>query len=212
MSIAVELRTVEDKLHNSIPKEISNISKEARANFKKTYDIEKAIKVGERFPEFRLLDVHGKEITNADLRGCLLISFYRGGWCPYCNVELRALQKHLDDFKARGVSLVAISPELPDQSLTTKEKHDLAFTVLSDVGNKLAEQLGIVFQQPSSMRTMFKFVGVDLKARNGDDSLQLPIPATFLVDERGILRNASISPDYTTRLEPTEALKWIDAL
>jgi peroxiredoxin len=212
MLVAVELQIAYDNLHNSVPKDISNIMKDATSNFKNIYDVRQAIKVGERFPEFRLQDVHGQEKTNADLPGRLLISFYRGGWCPYCNVELRALQKYLGDFKARGVTLVAVSPELPDRSLTTKERHDLTFTVLSDAGNKLAKQLGIVFQQPSSMRTVLEFASIDLKAQNGDDSLQVPIPATFLVDERGILRNSSISADYTTRLEPTEALRWIDAL
>jgi peroxiredoxin len=144
--------------------------------------------------------------------GPLLITFYRGSWCPFCNLELNALQKQLDEFKARGVTLVAISPELPDTALSTIEKNDLKFQVLSDVGQKFARQLGIVWKMPDNLRPVFEKIGHDLVKRNGDDSFEVPIPATLLVDRKGVVRNAYIEPDYTKRAEPETLLEWINAL
>ena len=214
MSLANELSTFYDNFHKTAPTEMSATIKTTTKNFKETFDPRKAIQVGSTLPTFRLKDATGKEVTSHDLlaNDALLISFYRGEWCPFCNIELRALQKHLHDFKAKGVNLVAISPELPDQSLTTTEKNGLEFTVLSDVGNKLARQLGILFAQPDAMRPVFETAGVDWKARYGDDAFEVPVPVTLLVDKTGIVRNTHIDADYSKRLEPATALDWIDAL
>jgi peroxiredoxin len=122
------------------------------------------------------------------------------------------MQKHIDEFKAKGVSLVAISPELPNQSLTTTEKNNLKVPVLSDIGNKYARQLGIVFSQPDTLRPVFEKFGHNLPKRNGDDSMEVPVPATILVDKKGIVRNTFIDPDYTKRVEPSTVLEWIDGL
>lgn len=212
MSLAAQLQATYDGFHSSVPKDVSEPILKSTAEFKASFDINKAAKVGDKFPSFSLPDIHATEKTNADFKGATLFSFYRGEWCPYCNLELKALQNHLPDLKARGVSLVAISPELPDQSLSTTEKNDLEFTVLSDVGNKLARGMGIIFAQPDYLVEVAGKVGVDFKARNSDDSYVLPVPATFLVDEKGIIRNSFIDPDYTKRLEPETALAWIDAM
>jgi len=107
---------------------------------------------------------------------------------------------------------VAISPELPDQSLSTREKGGLKFPVLSDVGNELARRMGIIFRQPEPMRSFFASNGIDFKTRYGNESLEVPIPATFLVDKKGVIRNTFIDADYTKRLEPTTALAWIDGM
>ena len=141
-----------------------------------------------------------------------MISFYRGEWCPFCSLELRALQKHLSDFQSKGVTLVAITPELPDTSLTTTEKHDLKFPVLSDEGAKYARKLGIVFEQPESMRKVFEPAKIDWNARYGSDSLIVPVPATLLVDRNGKVRNIFVDANYHERLEPETALQWIDRL
>jgi peroxiredoxin len=125
-------------------------------------------------------------------------------------LALKALEDSLSAIKARGVTLVAISPELPNQSLTTQEKNELQFPVLSDVGNNLARKLGILFQQPETVRPILKAYGVDLQARNGDDSYEVPFPASYLIDSKGMIRYAFLDPDYTRRLEPSTALGWID--
>lgn len=125
---------------------------------------------------------------------------------------MRALQQHLDEFHAKNVTLVAISPELPDTALTTVEKNDLKFQVLSDVGHKFARQLGIVWKMPQSLRPVFQKVGHDLIKRNGDDSFEVPIPATLLVDGNGLVKNTYIEPDYTARVEPEAVLEWINVM
>ena len=112
----------------------------------------------------------------------------------------------------QGVTLVAISPELPDSALTMVEKNDLKFQVLSDVGHKYARQLGIVWKMPESLRPFFEKVGHDLIRRNGDDTFEVPIPSTLLVDRNGVVKNTYIEPDYTARVEPETVLEWIEAL
>ncbi|KAL1962335.1 hypothetical protein VTN77DRAFT_9748 [Rasamsonia byssochlamydoides] len=180
---------------------VSNTIKTVEKDFKDAFDPSKTIQPSDRFPDFKLPDATGKEVTRDVLlaNGPILISFYRGEWCPYCNLELQALQRHLPEFRQKGVSLVAISPELPDQSLSMAEKNGLEFTVLSDVGNRLSRQLGILFAQPDAMRSVL-------------GRLQVPIPATILVDKQGTVRNTFIDPSWQKRLEPATALKWIDEL
>jgi len=214
MSLAAELQAVYEASHKAMPAEASQIILKTTADFKASYDPASAIQVGKLLPAFTLPDALGQNISSASLisKGPLLISFYRGEWCPFCNLELRSLQKLLPQLTAKGVTLVAISPELPDTSLETKEKLELSFTVLSDVGNKLAREIGIVFKHPEKMGDLLKNSGVDFEKRNGDASLEVPVPATFLVDGKGVIRNAFVDADFAKRLEPETALKWIDEL
>ena len=169
---------------------------------------------GDTLPTFTLPNALGRQVSSSELlsQGPILITFYRGSWCPFCNVALRSLQSHLDDFKAKNVTVIAITPELPDTSISTKEKHDLKFEVLSDVGNVYAEKLGLLFQQPDELRPFYNDNGIDLKKRNGDDSFTVPVPATLLVDAKGLVRNAYLEPDWTKRLETSEALGWTEKL
>lgn len=213
-SLANELGTFYNQFHSDLPPEASSIIKSATSDAKQTFDPSTAIQIGARFPDFVLPDATGQEVSSADLlrHGPMLVSFYRGEWCPFCNIELRALQKYLPQFKAKGVTLVTISPELPDQTLSVTEKHSLEFPVLSDVGNKLARQLGIVVRQADGMRTIFEMSSIDWQARYGDDSLEVPVPATMLVDEEGVVRNTFLDANFHRRLEPETALQWIDDL
>ena len=118
-------------------------------------------KIGEAFPAFNLPDATGTPVSSTKLltKGPLLITFYRGNWCPYCNLALHGLQQRLGDIQAQGVQLVAISPELPDSSLSTQEKNELKFPVLSDEGNKLSRELGIVWKMPENVRPIFQQFG-----------------------------------------------------
>ena len=214
MALNKELSTIYNQFLETAPKEVSSIITDATSNFKKVYDPARAIQPGSAFPQFQLSDATGIKVSLNDLlaKGPILISFYRGEWCPFCQLELRALQTHLDEFHQKGVTLVAVSPELPDQSLSTSEKLALKFPVLSDVGNQLAKQLSLLFPQPESMRTVFDKFGVDWNQQYGNDNLELPVPATFLVDKKGIVRNCFVNPEYQYRLDPETALQWIDQL
>ena len=169
---------------------------------------------GDKLPPFTMRDATSKEVTSDSLlaKGPLLLSFYRGEWCPFCNFELVALQKHLADFQAKGVTLVAISPELPSTSLSTTEKHALKFPMLTDEACAFAKKLGIVVTQPDDMKPFFKGRGVDFKERTGREEMEVPVPATILVDRDGIVRQIHADWDYTQRLEPATALEWVGKL
>ncbi|KAI0166256.1 AhpC-TSA-domain-containing protein [Xylariaceae sp. FL1272] len=199
---------------SSFPQELTKPIDDGHAKFMSTFDPSKTIQVGDKIPAFRMTDATGKDVESATLfaKGPLLITFYRGEWCPFCNIAIGFLQKHLPEFQARGVTLVAITPELPNQNMTTAEKHALQFPVLTDLHNKFAKQLGIVYDQ-SGAKGLHNQLGIDLNARNGEDTWEVPIPASLLVDESGTVRNAHIDPDFRTgRLDPKMALQWVDAL
>lgn len=198
----------------SAPDEIKVPVGAAKAEFCATFDKTATIKPGQKLPEFHLPDTAGRVVSSTEIlsKSPLLLTFYRGGWCPYCNLALHELQCHLDQIRENGVTLVAVSPELPDQSLSTLEKNQLGFSVLSDVGNNYARQLGIVFSQPKSLRPIFEKLGYDLTTRNGDDSFEVPIPATLLIDRDGTVRKTFIEPDYTKRIHGSEVMEWIESL
>ncbi|KAH6669010.1 thioredoxin-like protein [Halenospora varia] len=213
MALAPELTAVFDKFHQIAPETVTGPIDKSITDFKATFDPSKAIQVGDKLPAFSLSNALGETVTSSSLlsKGPLLITFYRGEWCPYCNIALHAMQKHLDDFTAKGVTLVAVSPQVPDQSLSTVE-NELKFPVLSDFGNKFAKELGILFKMPDELNPILKQFGTDIAKHNGDNSLVVPVPATLLVDREGVVRNTYINPDYTKRVEPSLALEWIDAL
>ena len=168
--------------------------------------VNNALKVGQSVPEFTLPDAFGNEVSLKTLlaRGPVVISFYRGEWCPFCNLELLALQEALPKIKELGASLIAISPEKPDHGIVATEKNKLTFPVLSDLGNKVARQFGIVFQVGQELREFSKNVFKnDLALRNGDQSYELPVPATFVIDKPGTVRFAHADVDYMLgRVEP----------
>ena len=217
MALAEQLSSSYNGFHSSAPKDISNTIKTATVAHKTEFNPHQAIQVGDTLPAFSLPDATGKTVNSRDLlsqsgsKG-LLVSFYRGEWCPFCSLELKALQSRLADFQAKGVTLVAISPELPDTSLSTSEKLALKFPVLSDVGAKYARELKLVFEQPDSMWDVFNFAGIEWEKRYGSRSLVVPVPATILVDGQGKVRNVFVDANYHERLEPEEALGWVEKL
>ncbi|CZT14134.1 uncharacterized protein RCC_00107 [Ramularia collo-cygni] len=178
------------------------------------FDTSETIKIGDKLPSFSLQNALGELQTSTTLlnKGPLILTFYRGEWCPFCNIALSGFQKHLSAFTAKNVTLVAITPELPNGTLSMTEKHELEFPVLTDLHNAYARKLGIVWRQPESLRPVFETFGHDLPRRNGDDSFELPLPATMLVDGEGVVRNLYLEPDYVKRVEPLTVLDWIDEL
>ena len=165
---------------------------------------DKAPKVGDTPPDFELPDQLGRNVQSIDLRknGPLVISFYRGGWCPYCSLELHSLQQHLPQMADLGATLVAISPQIPDESLNTAEKNELSFPVLSDVGNVVARRFGLVFAISEHLRPIYTELGADLPKFNGADTFELPVPATFVIDRDSVIRAEHVNADYKQRMEP----------
>ena len=169
---------------------------------------DRSLKAGAMFPAVALPNHRGgtTDLAALSVKGPVVVTFYRGGWCPYCNLELRAFQAVLPRIEGMGARLVAISPETPDNSLSTAEKNALAFEVLSDSGGLLADALGIRFGLSEAVRAYFVKAGHDLPARNGDDKWSLPMPATYVVEKGGRIALANVDPDYRQRLDPSAAL------
>ncbi len=174
-----------------------------------------ALAIGDTAPDFILPDVDGHSVRlySALEHGPVVLVFYRGGWCPYCNLHLRGFQRLLADFTAAGAQLMAISPQLPDNSLTTREKDELAFPVLSDVGLHTARALGIAFELPQPLLKLYADAGHTLaKSNGGTGATELPMPATFVILPDRTIAFAHVEADYTRRAEPLEVLKLVQSL
>lgn len=175
----------------------------------------KALKIGVTAPDFILPDEHGEPVRLHSLLkdGPLVLVFYRGGWCPYCNLHLRGFQRQLNEIRALGAQVVAISPQLPDNSLSTREKNELAFPVLSDVGNKVARQFGLVFELGEALLKLYRQFGHALEDFNGEaGKKELPVPGTFIIDSTGTIRLAHVDVDYTRRLDPDNVIAALKTL
>lgn len=169
--------------------------------------IENAKNVGDKAPDFTLKNATGESISLSDYlkKGKVILTWYRGGWCPYCNLTLRSLQQSLPDFQAKGANLLALTPEVPDKSLTTSEKHGLEFEVLSDVGNEVAKKYGVVFELIPDLADSYQNA-FDLHGYNGDESNELPLAATYIINQNGEIEYAFLHKDYRYRAEPSEIL------
>jgi peroxiredoxin len=201
------LKETHDKITASMPEKAAIFDADTNA-LVDTGIANGALKVGQTAPEFSLPNQVGEPIVLTELlkEGHVVISFYRGSWCPYCNLELRALQQLLPKFNALGANLVAISPQMPDESMSTSEKNDLTFSVLSDMSNKVARAFGLVFTLTPDLYEMYASFGNDLETLNGDKSHELPIPGTFVIAQDGTITAAQANADYKVRMEPQEIL------
>lgn len=173
-----------------------------------------ALREGSRAPDFTLPDALGEPVSLASLleQGPVVVTFYRGDWCPYCNLHLRAYQQALPHMTELGATLVAISPQTPDHSLSTQEKKELRFPVLSDGGNTVARRFGLVYPVSEAIRPLYTQLGMNLPAYNGDDAWELPIPGTFVIDQQGTIRLAFAEADYTRRLEPAAIVESLRSI
>lgn len=175
--------------------------------------LEKALKVGDKALDFTLNNSSGKAVSlYGELKnGPVILTWYRGGWCPYCNISLHHLQEKLPDFKAAGAGLFALTPELPDNSLSTSEKHSLDFEVLSDVGNVVGRNYGLIYKLTDDVAEMYD-KAFDMNGYNGDESNELPLSATYVIDKNGIIQYAFLDADYKKRAEPDDIIAAIKNL
>lgn len=175
---------------------------------------ENSLKEGQEAIEFSLPDIHGKPVQLSKLlkTSAVVLTFYRGAWCPFCNLTLRAYEKAQPEIEKMGAKLVAVSPQIPDKSALTTEKAELTFDVLSDVGNKVARQYKLVYSLPQERIDRSKANGFDLAEYNGDDKYELPMAATFVINRNGIIKKVFVSADHTKRFEPSEIIKTLEYL
>jgi peroxiredoxin len=170
-----------------------------------------ALKASDRSPPIALHNAKGALVDIKSLlnRGPVIVTFYRGGWCPYCNLELRAFQQALPEIRAAGASLVAISPEKPDDTLSTAEKNALSFEVLSDVGQKVGRAFKLVYEFSDELQSAYREFGLDIPAKNGGSEWALPISATYAIERGGTIIYACTDPDYRDRADPLEILAFL---
>jgi peroxiredoxin len=192
-----------------VPKATQAINDRAVEEFRSNGLAERSLKVGDHAPDFTLPDVNGKPVRSADLlaNGPLIVAFLRGRWCPFCCATVEAWQEHLAEGKGSGASLVAISPMISKQADFMRDQHKLMFPILSDAGNKVAEQFGVAYTVPAYQQELFKTVFINLPFINGDESWTLPLPATFVIGLDGTIKYAFADPDYTLRAEPADVLR-----
>lgn len=209
MNLQDQIKEFQKEFLKDVPDEVLKIILEATEKLAQSGITNNSLKVGDKVPSFSLPGVNGKSVSSIQLleKGPLIINFYRGGWCPYCDLELKAYQEILPEIKKLDAQLIAISPNLPDKSLSTTEKKSLTFEVLSDVGNKAAREFGLVFTLDDKLRPIYKQFGINIPEDNGDDSYELPVPATYVVNSDGTIVLAFVDADYTKRLEPEEVVK-----
>ena len=175
---------------------------------------QRAKKAGDRAPEFVLADPDGEPVSMRELlaKGPLVISFYRGVWCPYCNLELQALQEALPEITARGASLVAISPQTAPNSRKSQRDNKLGFPILSDTKSQVADAFGIRFALPDDLVELYKSFKNDLPTFNNDPAWVLPMPARYVIGTDGLIAYSEVNPDYTRRPDPSDLLPVLDRL
>ncbi len=169
---------------------------------------ERALKPGDRAPAFTLPDADGATVSSTDLltRGPLALTFYRGVWCPYCNLDLQAIEAAAHDIRGFGASLVGISPQTPANSRRSQRENKLSFPILSDHAGMVANLFGLRFRLPDYLIAIYKQFGVDLPVHNGEPSWTLPMPARYIIGRDGTIAYAEVNPDYTRRPDPEELL------
>ncbi len=213
-TLAEQTRATVEAFMASLPPEDQQTVGAAFARLLDSEAGQQAIRVGDRAPDFSLPNAAGEAVRLQErlAAGPVVLSFYRGGWCPFCNLEFKALHDILPDIRQAGAALIGISPELPDVSRQTIQQHDLQFEVLSDVGNRIARDYGLLMVVDEAVRPLYRQWGIDVPAANGDDSFELPLPATYVIDSTGTVRAAHVDRDYTTRMEPADILAALNRL
>ena len=197
------------------PLEIQEKMLAATSKLKEESISKNALKVGDFASEIKLQNEKGKKFSlfdSLDNNDYILVNFYRGGWCPYCNFELKALESRVEEFKSLGAKLIAISPQSPDSSLSTKEKNELTFEVLSDINNIVAKKFGLVFSLDEELKPIYLSFGIDIPASNDESSYEIPMPATYLINKNKEILFSFIDEDYTKRCEPQEIINILKSL
>lgn len=208
MSLADETQALVEKGKANADPERAAIYAKAQAHIEASGILESALKEGDTVPMFELPDASGNTVRLAEIlaKGPAIISFYRGAWCPFCNLELRALQREIEAVAHAGATLVAISPNTPDESLSLMDENELTFPVLSDADNAVAKHFNLVYEMEEGLVEFYRDIGRDIDKMNGSDKWELPVPATYVVDQQGVIRYAFVDLNHRVRAEPADVV------
>lgn len=208
MNLQLELSKFQREFLTKFPSEKAAILQEATQALAKEFQNRRALRIDDEAPDFLLQNTDGQQISLYDQlnQGAVILCFYFGSWCPYCNLELRAYQGLLPKIQALGASVLAISPQTLDASRKTAIKNALSFDILSDEGCQVARDYGVVFEILDRLRLLYTELGHALPDYNGTEDWLLPVPATFIIDRRHHIALAHIDVDYTKRYEPADAI------
>ncbi|WP_164112269.1 MULTISPECIES: peroxiredoxin-like family protein [Sphingobacterium] len=203
-----QINELNENLANQLPTEILEVFGKSIQDLKGRNIEDGSFHLGDKFPDFSLPNTNDKKIALKELleNGKVIIAFFRGNWCPYCNLELRALQDNLKQITDRNATLVAISPQTPDYSEELKSNHNLDFELLTDKNNALAKQLGIAFELQNYVIPAYSSLGIELAAYNENDNNELPFPAVFVIDTNGNVNYKFVDSDYMNRVNIEELI------
>jgi peroxiredoxin len=202
-----------EQIAKYVPAETQAVHARAVADIKQKSLAANILPLGSKISEFQVQDHAGKNVFATELlaKGRLVICFIRGRWCPFCVAQMEAMNLVLPEIEKAAATLIAISPQTVQQSFFMRDQHKLRFPLLSDAGNKVARQFGLVYRVPDEQKAIYQRAFVNLPFVNGDESWELPIPATYIVDRDGSVIYASANEDYTERPEPSEILHALSA-
>ena len=214
MSLHDEIQTLMGELGTKVPSEMMEKVGAFIGRLTEDRVAKNARKVGDTAPAFTLKNASGQSVALADLlaKGPVVVAFYRGEWCPFCDLELRAYQKALPGLTAAGATLLAISPQSLEKSRSTAENRGLGFDVLSDPGNTVAKAFGLTFSMNGAEQELHKAFEADLPTINGVSNWDLPVPATYVIDRKGRIAWAHVDSNYTNRAEPADVIQAVSAL
>lgn len=214
MSLKEKIEELKQESAKKIPEDAKKVMQKSTEDLVKSGIEENIPLVGSKAYDFTLQNFDGTEITlsKETQKRPVILSFYRGGWCPVCNLELNYLQSRLPDFQNYGANLIAVSPELPEYANETVERHSIEFPVLYDKDNRVAAKYGLVFKLPDDLVGIYEKFGLDVAKHNGNDKFEIPIPATFVVDKDLTLKYVFGKADYNQRAEPDDIIDVLKGL
>ena len=209
MDFQEKLESIKQRIEGNMPPSYLKIMHKATHDLEKSGIQNKVLKVGQKAPAFELFNQNGEAISSEELlsKGMLVLTFYRGVWCPYCNADLANLKKYVPEIEETGATLLGISPELPQFLKKISAMQKLNFDILHDEKNALAAQFGLKFFYPQDLKELYrdKF-NINLEVQQGNDEWALPMPARFVIDQEGVIRYAESEPDYRNRPNPDELM------
>jgi peroxiredoxin len=214
MTLQNKLDALKAEIETKLPAEVIGVFSQATAELVASGQAQRALKAGDRVPLFTLPDANGNVVSADELlaRGPVVVTFYRGVWCPYCNLDLQALQAAAVELQLLGASLVAISQQTPANSRKSERDNKLGFPILSDHGGEVAAAFGLRFSLPDYLRDTYKALSNNLPVINGEHSWTLPMPARYVIGQDGVIAYSEVNPDYTQRPNPSELLPVLKSL